>query len=273
MLLRTAHVSLQFGDSDAQHEHDMTKIFKRAVDRHQAWVTGTEAGPGSGNTGDLLVDIAKDSDYIPWVPSEQSEGNGRSTDCWLAVRKDLVVGDWTPRFKKVIPGSEQLYNEAGLDVKFPRWGPKGIVTVEFQSVPALGDVGLGVAHHLTGGRRENHSTEHGVDHYEWNEVLDNEIAAWMREAGAGRALSFFNMDRNFGDTRNDDQEIGRNTTLADELRRWQNTGHGAIDWMLSHDADTRVTGRSFNVLDDKEFFLNTDHWYCEGTFNVEPLKR
>lgn len=272
MRVRTAHVSLQFGDTDKQHSHDIEKIFDRAVSRRLAWITGTEAGPGAGNTGDELLEVSRKAGYRPWVPSEQSDGRGKETDCWLAVRNDLIVGDWDPTYTPVIPGSQSLYDEAGIDVEFPRWGPKGLVAVGFKSLPQLGDINLAVTHHLTGGRDPKNSVEHGVDHYKWNERLDEAIAEWMRETAHGSALAFCTMDRNSPDTKTDTQHIGASTTLADELHKWQATGHGPIDWMLSYNKDGRVKGQDFNVLDDREFSLNTDHFFVEGTYSVEPLK-
>lgn len=272
MRVRTAHVSLQFSDTDKQHTSDIEKIFDRCVDRKVAWATGTEAGPGSGNTNEELLRIAREHGYKPWVPAEQSNGNGRATDCWLAVRKDLIVGDWKTDFLRAIPGSQELYEAQGLDPDLnPRWGPKGLVTAEFQSIPELGEVNIGVAHHLTKGNEDGKaSVIHGVDHYEWNEKLDKTITDWMREVGKGSALAFFSTDRNVSDK--SDQVIKLGTTLADELEKWQNTGHGPIDWMGSYDRDGRVTGHRFNVLDDREFKLHTDHFFLEGTYNVEPLK-
>jgi hypothetical protein len=62
------------------------------------------------------------------------------------------------------------------------------------------------------------------------------------------------------------------TSLADELKAWQNTGHGSIDVIASYDQDGRVKGKYWRVLDDSEFKLNTDHWLCEGGYEVRPVK-
>lgn len=271
MRVRVAHASLQFGDTDKQHTADIELIFDRCVDRKTAWVTGTEAGPGSGNTGEELIRVAREHGYKPWVPSTQSRGRGRATDAWLAVREDLVVSGWETNYIEAIPGSQQLYEELGLDPDLnPRWGPKGLVTAGFQSVPKLGQVNIGVAHHLTKGQNPKKSTFHGVDHYELNERLDETITEWMREVGRGPALAFFSTDRNASDK--SEQVIKFGTTLADELENWQNTGHGPIDWMGSYDRDGRVTGHRFEVLDDSELRLHTDHFFLEGVYTIEPIK-
>lgn len=274
MRIRVGHVSLQFSDNDKQHTSDIEKIFDRAVSRRLAWVMGTESGAGAGNTGKELIRVGRAHDYKMWVPSEQAKGVGHATDCWIAVRKDLVLGDWETGYVPVIPGSQQLYKEQGLDEDLnPRWGPKGVVTAEFKSLPELGNLNLAVAHHLTKGQQDNKtSVIHGVDHHEWNEKLDKALGEWFAKQSKGSALSFGSMDRNASDRRNPANVPGT-TTLADELKKWQNTGHGDIDWILSVNKDGRVKGANFVVLDDREFPLYTDHFYTEGTFSVEPLKR
>lgn len=278
MRIRVAHISLQFSDSNEQHHADIMRVFNRAKARNIAWVTGTEAGPGSGNTAKELVEISKRFGYKPWVPSQQSKGGGRSTDCWLAVREDLVNGKWNTGFLPAIPGSGELYDRAGVDEEFPKWGPKGLVTVSFDSTEALGKISIGVAHYLTGARDPKSSTIHKVNHWEWNEKLAEVIGDWAATQAKGRALAFYAGDQNMADNRNDqpqgDTFFGEKlTSLADELKKWENTGHGPIDVIASYNKDGRVVGHSFNVLNDREFPLHTDHFYMEGTFSVTSLKR
>lgn len=274
MQVRTAHVSMQFGDTREQHTHDVERIFEQAVDRRYAWITGTEVGPASNNLGKELIRVGKEAGYRLWVPSEQSEGAGKGADGYVAVREDLIEGNYQRHFQPVIPSAGHLYREKGIDPDrpgLPNWSAKGLVTVSFDSVPKLGDIAVGVTHHLTGGRFPDDNTQAGIDHYELNEGLDHEITKWMREQGAGPALAFFNCDRNVSD-KNKDQEISGATTLADELQAYQSTGHGAIDWMLSYNKDGRVSARSFYVFDDREFFLHGDHYFCEGVYNVEARR-
>src|SRR6478735_7071770 len=265
MRIRVAHASLQ--------SSDIERIFDRGVARKYAWIMGTEAGPGANNTSDELVRISKEHGYRPWVPSEQSKGSGRSTDCWIAVREDLILGGWKTGFVPVIPGSQQLYKDADLDPDLnPRWGPKGVVTAEFNSLPELGAINLAVAHHLTKGQTKgSKSVIHGVDHWAWNQKLDVAMGKWLGEQARGTALGFGSADRNASDRRNPANVPGT-TTMADELKKWQNTGHGDIDWIFSVNKDGRVKAQNFIVLDDKEFPLNTDHFFCEGVFMVEALK-
>lgn len=265
MRVRTAHVSLQFNDTDKQHTQDIEKLFKRAVDRRYAWITGTEAGPGSGNTAKELLRVTRARGYRPWVPNLQGEGAAGHTDCWIAVREDLIKGDWETGFEQAFPAAAQLERENPELPKNKTFGPRGVVHVGFDSLPQLGRINVGTAHHISDSRKPDSPW------WPWNEKLDATIIKWMREVGRGPALAFFNVDRNNVDTRTDTQTIGDSTTLADELRRWQDTGHGAIDWMSSYNKDKRVTGRSFDVFDDKEFFLHGDHFLLEGVFNIAPL--
>lgn len=274
MQVRTAHVSMEFGDSRDQHTHDAEAIFDKAVDRRYAWVTGTEAGASANNLGEELVRVGREAGYRLWVPSEQAERGEERPDGWLAVRNDLIKGDWKRDFQSVIPSANQLYRQNNVDPNtrgLPHWAAKGVISASFESIPKLGKISVGVSHHLTGGRHPEDDVSGGIDHYEWNEKLDREISRWMRESAKGSALAFFNCDRNASDRRSD-QEIADATTLADELKAYQNTGHGDIDWMLSYNNDGRVSGRSFTVFDDSELFLHGDHYFCEGVFNVEPLR-
>lgn len=277
MKLRTAHASLKAGDTDQQHTIDIEKIFDRAIDRRVAWITGTEAGPGAGNMSKELVRIGGEHGYRMWVPNNQKTGAGKSTDCWIGVRKDLVVSGWKTGFRPAIPGSQELYKRQGLDPDLnPRWGPKGLVTVEFQSLASLGEINIGAAHYLTKARSPRSPELHGVDHWDWNQKLTDVIGEWAREVGKGSSLAFYGGDQNMADDKNKEPQgdtfMGEPlTSMADELKKWQNTGHGAIDVMASYDADGRVRAESFVVLDDKEFFLHTDHFYLEGTWDVRSL--
>ena len=272
MRVRVAHASLEYKDSDKQHTHDIEKIFDRCVDRRVAWIMGTEAGPGSGNTAKELIRIARKHDYKPWVPSQQSKAGGRGTDCWIAVRQDLIKSNWKTGYIPVLDSSDAMYDEMGVDRKFPRWGPKGIVWASFGIESKLGRISLGAGHHLTKGQRKGPSSVHILDHWKLNEKLDRHFAEWMAEAGAGKDLVFASMDRNASDRRNPASIEGA-TTIADELKKWPDTSKvGDIDWILSLDKDTRVKGVRYDVLNDKEFFLNTDHFLLEATFQVDALK-
>lgn len=269
MKLRVAHASLQFADSPKQHAEDIAKIFNRARERRYAWITGTEAGDGANNTAEKLVEFGRAAGYKMFVPSLE-HGEMGDTDCWIAVRKDLISGNWSSDYTRVIPSSDELYRQAGSDAKLPRWGDKGIVEIGFDCDKLQGHVAVAVAHYLTGAHHEG-AGDHGVNRWDWNLKLDNALGDWMKREGAGKDLAFAAMDRNESD-RAQRVNVPGGTTLADELSMWQNTGHGDIDWILSYDRDKRVEGLDFNVLDDREFKLNMDHFFVEGLFNVAPPK-
>lgn len=268
MKVRIAHASLQFSDSNKQKTHDIEKLFGRAVDLRYAWITGTEAGPGAGNQGDELIRVGRESGYRVWVPEAQGKGIAKHTDCWIAVREDLVRGNWKRGYEHVIPGSAQFEDE--MDLKGKRWGPKGLVHVSFDSHPQLGRISVGAAHYLTGARFPS------SPFWDLNKKLAETIGDWAKKVGKGKNLAFYGGDQNMADSKNDqaqgDTFMGeRLTSAADELEKWRNTGHGPIDVIASYDADGRVKALRWNVLDDKKFFLHTDHFLCEAVYQVEPL--
>lgn len=277
--LHAMHTSLQFSDSDAQHTADIEAIFARAKKRGVAFITGTEAGGGAGNTSAELVRIGKLNGYRMWVPSARRRPaiEGGTTDCWVAVRRDLITGGWEQGFIPAIPGSRALYEAQGLDgdKTFPRWGTKGLVHVSFDS--ALGRISVGAGHYLTMARHPKAIVK-GVDHWAWNEKFGHVISEWAVDSGKGSALVFYGGDQNMADSLNDQPQGdtffgGPLTSAADELKHWENTGHGPIDVIASYDGDGRVSAAYWRALDDSEFHLDTDHFACEAGFDVKALKK
>lgn len=272
MRIQIAHASLEYKDSDKQHTADLEKIFRRAVARRYAWMTGTEAGPGSGNTGEEIIRLARANGYVPWVPEIQSGGEAGRTDCWIVVRKDLIAGKLNKDYVPAIPGSKEL--EAQGKKLDSRWGPKGLVTVNFQSTNKdLGEVSIAAAHHI-------HDSRSPAEQPEWdlNEKLNRVLGDWAREQGKGPAIVFYGGDQNKADDQNN-QPQGDTFTGApmtstwDEIKRYENTGHGTIDVIATYNKDGRVKALRTNALSDREFHLNMDHFFVEGTVVVEPRKR
>lgn len=269
MRIRVAHASLEYKDSDKQHTSDIEKIFDRAVNRHYAWLTGTEAGPGSGNTGEELIRVAREHGYVPWVPQIQGNGVAERTDCWIAVRKNLIDGEMEKRFQLVVPGSKQLGQHVDA-----RWGPKGIVNVRFDSVNKdLGTVSIGAAHYI-------HDAHDPSEQPEWdlNQDLARAIGDWAKEEGAGPNIVFYGGDQNSHDDKNNTPEGdsfhgGPLTSTWDELKQWDNTGHGTIDVIATYNRDGRVSSLQAQALNDREFHLHGDHFLIEATINVAPRKR
>jgi len=272
VIVKAMHASLQFSDSPKQQEQDIRDLFERAKTRDVWFVTGTEAGPGAEPTGELLLSMGKAAGYHVFVPSERDKGAGSSTDCWVAVDSERIKkGTWKTGYEPGIPGSKALYIEQGLPGDgLPRWGPKGIVWVSFENGD-IGPVSVGAAHYLTKGRSPKGQPIKGVDHYEWNKRLAGEIGDWAREHGKGNALAFYGGDQNIVD-RDDDTFFGQPLTSAwDELKKYENTGHGNIDVLASYDGDGRVEAKAIRALDDDEFFQHGDHFVVEAEFAVRRL--
>lgn len=271
MRVRVGHISLQFSDTDRQQNRDFERIFDRAVDRRLAWITGTEAGPGAGGTGSDLVRIAREHGYRPWVPKVQGDGIAENTDCWIAVREDLIKGKLERGFDLAFPSSRHFKDEIDLDGK--KWGPKGVVHVSFDTTfPGLGRISVGAAHYLTEGRNPN------SPYWDLNKKLAGTVGDWARKEGRGTALVFYGGDQNMADNRNDapqgDTFFGeRLTSTWDELEKWENTGHGVIDVIASYNRDGRVEAMATEAFNDREFHLHIDHFYVEAIFRVRSLLR
>jgi hypothetical protein len=238
--LDVMHVSMQFSDSRAQKTSDAQKVFSRASKRGVEWVTGTEAG--QPELRQILNEQATRFSYRYYVRA----------DVWIAVRKSLIVkGSYKTGFIKTLESSTGSKN----------FTDRGIAWVQFLSEP-YGQVSVGVSHYMTDGRKP------GDEYYNANTKLTRAIGEWGKENGKGRKLVFYAADANIVDRTDDVFRGAPFTTLADELKDHQNTGHGSIDIIASYDQDKRVKGKYWRVLDDKEFPLATDHYLCEGGFEV-----
>ena len=271
VVVKAMHASLQFSDTPKQQEEDITDLFARAKQRGVWWVTGTEAGPGAGPTGALLLRLGKAAGYQVFVPSE-GKGEGSTTDCWVAVDSQRIKKDsWKTGFELAIPGSKALYQKQGLPGDtMPRWGPKGVVWVSFLNVD-IGAVSVGAGHYLTKGQSPEGQPIKGVDHYEWNKKFTKVIGDWARDHGKGKALAFYGGDQNIQDRAND-TFMGQPLTSAwDELKKWESTGHGTIDVIASYNGDGRVAAQAARALDDKEFFQHSDHFVIEAEFKIGRL--
>lgn len=269
MRVRTGHLSLQFTDPGKQKEHDIERICAHAVDRRWAWFTGTEAGPGAGVTGQKLMQTGREAGYRMWVPSVEANGVAADTDCWIAVREDLIDGGYKESYSHAFDGSAQLRDDHNFR-KDKHWGPKGLVKVEFDN-KLLGEVHIGAMHYVTEGRNPDSLF------WDLNKKLARVALDWVKQEARVNALAFLNGDFNMDDDKNNRPEGGLQLdpefqSLADELKKWRDTGHGPIDAMLNFSKDKRVTPQNFFVLNDKELFLHQDHYLLEGVYSVEPVK-
>ena len=237
------HTSMQFSDSTEHKQQDAQRIFARASKRKLAWVTGTEAGFGA--SADLRAALAKEAKAAGYKFFVKS-------DLWIAVNKTIITpNSWSDGFIKVVE------HNTGSQ----RFDDRGILWAEFLWKP-LGSVSVAVSHYMTHGQKP------GDEYYAANTKIARAVGDWGKVHGAGRRLCFFQGDTNIQDRTNDVFRGSPFTTLADELKQWDSTGHGAIDVIASYDADGRVKGKYWRALDDKEFPLNTDHFAVEGGFEV-----
>jgi hypothetical protein len=262
--LTISHTSLQFGDTDREHTEDIEAILSRG----RMLVGGTEAGLGAGNTAKELKRIGAAYDYRMWVP----QAEGINTDCWVGVHKDLADGGFKTHFNPVIPSSRE-FEKKGLRCD-RRWGPKGLVWLEFDS--DLGHISHGAMHYLTGARHP-HAVHGEVDHWAWNKKLGRHAGLWAAQQGRGPGLAFVSLDGNMADNKNDEPQgdmffDSPVTTAADELEAWENTGHGAIDGIASYNHDGRVKALDWRVFTDRELRLAADHYHCEADYAVRLLK-
>jgi hypothetical protein len=249
--LRMQHTSLQFSDKQAQHVHDVHTIFEEG--KNFPIKTGTEAGApvervNPNHNRELLTEAAKEYGYII----------NFAGDSWVAVDRDIVVkGSAIKDDIFLISNDTQV--GPGADRIMP--------TISFKHVEeGVGTIHVGGVHYPTKGAKPGDPNHH------MNVVCANKISEWMARVGHGPDLAFVNGDFNMQD-RDLDVALGGNfTTMADELKAWQNTGHGAIDAMCSYDRDGRVSAARWNVLDDKELFLFTDHWLTRGVWDIKLRK-
>lgn len=246
--LRFAHCSLQFSDTPAQHTDDIERLFKRGYDV----LTGTEAGPGANNTLRELRRCARKYGYRLSITHRY--------DTWVAVKGSLVVSDYDE-------GAEfALWRSSRTPGDQPgRWGDKGVVWASWNMGPTYGEFAVGAVHNLT----------HGGAGKEWkrksDEIYARVMGEWAAEHGRGKRLAFIGGDFNLVDKRNDVFKGHPLTTCWDDLKRWPGTGHGNIDAIARYDRDGRVRCVGARSLNDRQVFLNTDHFLIEAEYEIQPL--
>jgi hypothetical protein len=246
-VLHVMHASMEFSDTPAQHELDLTRIFARAEGRKVAWITGTEVS--AKGFVEQLETIATRHGY--------RVGREHGNDSWVAVREDMIDGGWSVDYQKVLDGVKGEY------------GDKGVLGVGFDNVE-LGHITVIAMHLLTKGRPGAKDPAMRV-HVKENAQLLKAVGVYAEEQARGTALVFYGGDQNIVD-RTGDTFLGEPfTSTWDELQKWENTGNGNIDVIASYDADGRVTASYARAFDDTEFPLDTDHYLTEAGFTVRHL--
>lgn len=242
--IRVGHFSMQFTDKPAQRNADAKAIFKRAVNRRYGWITGTEAF--ETDTKKMLEAAANANGYWFYRPA--------GTDAWIAV------AHWMSATKP-----SEFYSGPVVKGEAGKHSAKGVVSVTFKN-PTYGIISVIACHKLG-----KPSMQDDPEVLAQNKKLDAAIGAYARKVGAGKALVFYGGDQNENDRTRDTFGGFPFTSAADELGIWPSTGFGPIDVIASWDLDTRVKAVSWNPLDDREFFLNSDHFGCEATYEVQHL--
>ncbi len=247
--LKFAHASLQFSDTAKQHTEDITAIFSRGYDV----ITGTEAGPGAGNTRDELKRIGALKGYHVHVTARY--------DTWVAVKKSLVKDS-------LKTGAEfAIWRSSKHTPKPPgRWGDRGVVWISWNMGPTFGTLSVGAVHNLTW-KGAGEAIKKKTD-IEYAKVMQ----AWADVHGKGTLLAFIGGDFNRSDKTNDVfMGQAKFKTCWDDLKKWPNTGHGNIDAIARYKPDGRVKCVGARVLDDKKLFLNTDHFLVEAEYEITAL--
>lgn len=247
-VLKTQHTSLQFSDTREQQRDDVEKLFKKG--KAFPIKTGTESGPESGNDNrEFLLEMAKDYNHRIVFAA----GN------WVAVDRSIAKPN---SFKK----HDILVAEAG-ELKKVRGHDRRIAGLSFTHVDdRIGRVTQGVTHYANLGQKP------GQPNYGVNVRIAQAAERWMRNAGRGHALAFLNGDFNTNDRVLDFAHGEEWTSMADELQRWKDTGHGPIDGLASFNRDGRVKAKKLVVLDDSELHMHTDHYVLRGTWTIRHLK-
>lgn len=243
--LRTQHTSLQAPlDTPKQKLHDVRQLFEHGADSPVK--TGTEGG--SDPLRGFLEGVAEKNNHVIHF----------SADTWVAIDRAIIKPRTIERGHVFVADNSRLVGQ-GPDRKFAYIG--------FDHInPYVGRIYQGSSHYPKDGRRP------GDPNHDIVKIFAKKIAVWMREVGAGGNLAFMNGDFNMPDDTLD-WSLGRNfTSMADELKAWQNTGHGPIDGFCSFDGDGRVKAHRFNVLNDKELFMHSDHFYCKGVWEITLKK-
>lgn len=246
--LRSQHSSLQFSDSSKQQLHDIQKIFEEG--KRFPIKTGTEAGPDASSQN-------MNRAHLRNVARKHKHTIRFARDNWIAVDNSIIVPKTFKAGQVFVADNSETVGR-GHDSVF--------CTVQFQhTTPGVGTIAQAACHYPTKGRTKRDPN------WRINQRYANEIQKWILTAGAGPRLAFVNGDFNMLDNKSDWAFGNDWTSIADELKAWQNTGHGPIDGMASYDRDRRVKAKAFNVLDDKEFFLHTDHFLARAAWQIRLL--
>lgn len=235
---------LQFSDASGQQNRDAYAVFAKG--KQFPIKFGTEAGAETDLHG-YLRKHARDFNHMIHF----ARGN------FIAVDRSIVVKGSDKRSQILVVKNDRLVG---------RQHDRVIPTLSFTHVdPRIGRIALAGVHYSALGRTKSDPNN------DTNELIADAIAEWMRRAGRSRAIAFAVGDWNMLDNlESQDWAFGNEfTSIADELKQYQDTGHGPIDGFCSYNRDGRVSAKWHKVLDDREDFMYSDHYKSLCAWSVK----
>lgn len=235
---------LQYSDNKEQQAHDAKQVFAKG--KQFPIKFGTESGPETHLHG-FLREQARLNDHLIHFARGQ----------WIAIDRGIVVKRSDKRSQVFVVDNSQLVGRQH-DRVFP--------TVTFTHVdPRIGRVSLAGIHYSTKGRTPDQPN------YDTNKMIADAIGEWMRRAGSKNALAFAVGDFNMLDNleRQDWAFDNEFTSIADDLEKYKNTGHGPIDGFCSFNRDRRVKPKWHEVLPDSKLGMYSDHYVSRCAWSVK----
>lgn len=249
-VLAMSHLSLRYSDAPKKQAHDVAKLFE--VSEDCPIKTGTEAGLDRTGFNTNRANLIKQAHI-------HNHALVFAADNWMAVsRKIIKPGSSRKRSRVFVADNKETYGR-GHDSVFP--------TFSFvHADDAVGRINLAAVHYPVNGASPRDPNHH------INLRYSRKIGKWMDVAGAGEDLAFVNGDFNMNDLLFDWSFFGKFTSIADQLNKHRNTGHGPIDGFASYNGDSRVTAKRFQVFNDKSEFFHTDHHWARAEWLIAPKK-
>lgn len=243
--IRLAHSSGQFSDTEKQQTRDANRLADLMVEKQWVSLGGTEAGSQS-----VLAPVFRDIDRSHGLRFRK----GKTGDVWFMHRLDWFEGEVETEWYKVIDG---------VGGKF---ADRGILRVTGYSPIAGSEWTDTVSHWLTHGRP---APAKGQDPFmvNGNARLAKKLGEIGREFGRGGKIVTYRGDQNIPESMGLLLDSGF-TSVAQEVHKVENTGHGAIDCIATWDKDNRVSAVDFQVYTDKEEHLETDHFLIDCVLGV-----
>lgn len=235
---------LQFSDNTSQQRVDAYSVFAKGYQFPIKF--GTESGPETDLHG-FLRQNARDFKHVIHF----------ARGVWIAVDRKIIVKGSIKKSQIFVVANDELSGKQHDRV---------IPTLAFtHSDPRIGRVALAGTHYSTHGRTEPEPNN------DTNKMIADKVGEWMRLAGARNALAFLSGDFNMLDNvTHQDWAFGNAfTSIADELGKHPNTGHGPIDGFCSYNKDGRVSPKWHKVLSDTEMKMFSDHYASRCAWTIK----